>query len=141
MTIMTTQTTKYGMSVTVRLDYDAAVARIRETLGAEGFGVLTEIDVRATLKKKLDVDFRPYIILGACNPPIAHRALTAERDVGLLLPCNVVVYQGDVPGTSVVAAIDPVEQLAVTGRDDIRPLADEVKARLQRALDAVAPAA
>jgi uncharacterized protein (DUF302 family) len=132
------RTTPYGLSVTVPLAYDAAVARVRDALGGEGFGVLTEIDVRATLKKKLDAEFRPYVILGACNPPMAHQALTAERDIGLLLPCNVVVYAGDEPGTSVVAALDPEKQLALTGRTDIAPLAAEVRARLERVLAAVA---
>ena len=106
-------------------------------LGKEGFGVLTEIDVKATLKKKLDVDFRPYVILGACNPPMAHRALSAETAIGLLLPCNVVVYAGDEPGTSVVAVLDAEVQLGVTGRDDLKPIAAEVKSRLGRALNAV----
>jgi uncharacterized protein (DUF302 family) len=134
---MVARTTSYGFGVTVRLPYDDAVARTREALAAEGFGVLTEIDVRATLKKKLDAEFRPYVILGACNPPLAQRALTAELDIGLLLPCNVVVYQGDEPGTSVVAAMDPVEALALTGNEAIRPLATEVRTRLERALAAV----
>lgn len=132
---MTTQTTRYGISRTVPMPYDTAVTRIREELQKEGFGVLTEIDVRATMKKKLDVEFRPYVILGACNPPIAHQALTAERDIGLLLPCNVIVYQGDDPATSVVAVLDPVEQLSLTGRTDIGPLAEQVKAKLTRALE------
>jgi len=135
---MVTQTTAYGMGVTLAVPYEQAVARIREELQKEGFGVLTEIDVRATLQKKIDVDFRPYIILGACNPTLAHQALSAERDIGLLLPCNVIVYAGDTPDTSVVAAMDPVEALALTGRDDIRPLAIEVKGRLTRALEALA---
>ena len=131
---MITQTTPYGLSVEIPLAYDAAVARVREELGKEGFGVLTEIDVRATLKKKLDVDFRPYVILGACNPPLAHRALSQEIDIGLLLPCNVVVYAGDDPSTSVVAAIDPVKQLTITGNDDVEPLANEVRRRLEAVL-------
>ena len=127
----------YGRAGVVALPYEAAVAAVRDALAAEGFGVLTEIDVRATLKKKLDVDFRPYVILGACNPPLAHQALTAEIAIGLLLPCNVVVYAGDDPGTSVVAVLDPVVQLGVTGREDIRPLATDVQAKLLRALNAV----
>ena len=134
---MPRQTTRYGLSTTVRLPYAEAVARTREELAKEGFGVLTEIDVQATLKKKLDADFRPYVILGACNPPFAYRALQAERDVGLLLPCNVVVDAGDEPGTSVVAMLDPEEMLKLTGRDDIADVAEQVKAKLARALDAL----
>ncbi len=134
---MTHGTTTYAMSVELALPYEAAVERTREELSREGFGVLTEIDVRETLKKKLDIDFRPYIILGACNPPLAHQALTAERDIGLLLPCNVIVYQADDEGKSVVAAIDPVTQLGIVGRDDIKPLAREVKTRLGRVLEAL----
>ncbi len=134
---MITQTTPYGIGTTVALDYDRAVERTREELAKEGFGVLSEINVAATLKKKLDVDFRPYVILGACNPPLAHRALTAERDLGLLLPCNVIVYAGDRPGESVVAAMDPVQALALTGNDDIRPIAEDVRKRLTRVLQAL----
>jgi uncharacterized protein (DUF302 family) len=134
---MVTQTTPYGIATTVDLPYERAVERTRQALAAEGFGVLTEIDVAATLKKKLDVDFRPYIILGACNPPLAHRALAAERDIGLLLPCNVVVYAADEPGKSVVAAMDPVAALALTGNEQVRPVATEVRARLERVLAAV----
>jgi len=134
---MVTQTTPYGISTRVALDYSSAVTAIKESLAREGFGILSEIDVSATLKKKLDVDFRPYVILGACNPPLAYQALSAERDIGLLLPCNVIVYAGDEPGHSVIAVLDPVEALRLTGRDDIRPLAEEVRARLVRALDRV----
>jgi uncharacterized protein (DUF302 family) len=129
--------TKYGLKKDVPLTYDQAVERTREELAKEGFGVLTEIDVRQTLKRKLDVDFRPYIILGACNPPLAHQALTVDTDVGLLLPCNVIVYQGEREGTAVVAAIDPVEQLGVTGRADLDTLAREVKQRLTRVLERI----
>jgi len=128
----------YGLSTRVSLPYEEAVELTRARLADEGFGVLTEIDVRATFKKKLDVDFRPYVILGACNPPLAHQALSGELDIGLLLPCNVIVYQGDDPGESTVAAIDPVVQLGVTGNDQIGPLAEEVKTRLVRVLDAIA---
>ena len=135
---MAKQTSDYGLGVTVPLSYDQAVEKTREELAKEGFGVLTEIDVKATLKKKLDVEFRPYIILGACNPPIAHQALSTETDLGLLLPCNVIVYDSDQPGESVVAAIDPVEQLKLTGNPAIEPFAQEVRARLERVLDGVA---
>lgn len=134
---MIEQTTRYGIGITVPLPYERAVERTKEALATEGFGVLTEIDVAATLKKKLDVEFRPYVILGACNPPLAYRALSAERDIGLLLPCNVIVYADDIPGRSVVAAMDPVEALQLSGNNEIGPLADEVKARLIRALAAV----
>lgn len=138
---MIEQTTRYGIGTTVPMDYARAVENVRSALGAEGFGVLTEIDVAATLKAKLGVDFRPYVILGACNPPLAHRALTAERDIGLLLPCNVIVYADDTPGRSVVAAMDPVEALQLTDREDIRPIAEEVRGRLTRVLAAVERAA
>jgi uncharacterized protein (DUF302 family) len=134
---MVEQTTRYGLGTTVRLPYPEAVQRTRDALAAEGFGVLTEIDVRATFRKKLDVDFRPYIILGACNPPLAHQALTMERDVGLLLPCNVVVYAGEEEGTSVVAAMDPEPTLGLTGNSGLTSLAGEVKERLRRVLDGV----
>ena len=132
---------RYGLKAEVALPYERAVERAREELGKEGFGVLTEIDVKGTLKKKLDVEFRPYVILGACNPSLSHQALTAERDIGLLLPCNVVVYASDAPGKSVVAILDAVEQLSLTGRTDIRPLAQEVRARMERVLKGVAQTA
>ena len=124
----------YHISRTIEATFEAAVARVKDALAKEGFGVLTEIDVRATMKTKLDVEFRPYVILGACNPPIAHQALTAERAIGLLLPCNVVVHAADTPGRSVVAVLDPVAQLGIAGRDDIRPLAEQVRALLQGVL-------
>jgi uncharacterized protein (DUF302 family) len=131
---MLEQTTRYGFSKRVGIPFPAAVERVRQELAAEGFGVLTEIDVAATLKQKLDVDFRPYLILGACNPPLAHRGLTAERELGLLLPCNVVVYAGDEDGESVVAAMDPEAALELTGNPQVAEVAREVKARLQRVL-------
>lgn len=127
----------YGFKRTLPMGMDEADARVREELKKEGFGILTEIDVKATLKQKLDVDFRPYRILGACNPPLAHRALSEETDIGLLLPCNVVVYQGDEEGTSVVAILDPVQQLGVAGRADMAPLAEEVRSRMKRVLAAL----
>lgn len=134
---MERETFRYGMKKTLPLPVDRAEARVREELEVEGFGVLTEIDVRATLRKKLDVEFRPYRILGACNPPLAHEALSAETDIGLLLPCNVIVYRGDSDDESVVSVLDPVTQLAVTGRDDIEPLAKEVRERMERVLAAL----
>jgi len=127
----------YGFKRELPVPMEEADRRVREALKKEGFGILTEIDVKATLKQKLDVDFKPYLILGACNPPLAHQALSAEEDIGLLLPCNVVIYEGSAEGTSVVAVINPAVQLAITGRDDIRPLAEEVGTRMRRALDAV----
>lgn len=129
------QTTRYGIGVSVDLPFEQAVARVREELATEGFGILTEIDVRATLRKKLDVEFRPYVILGACNPPMAHKALTAEIDIGLLLPCNVVVYAADEPGRSEVRAMDPAEALQLAGNPDIEGVAGEVKRRLEAALN------
>ena len=134
---MIEQKTRYGMSTTVSLPYELAAERAREALAAEGFGILAEMDIAATLKKKLNVDFRPYVILGACNPPLAHQALQAEPDIGLLLPCNVIVYATDEPGQSVVAAMDPVEALALTGNESIRSIAEDVKARLRRVLESV----
>lgn len=131
----------YGFQVELPVGYERAVTLTREALAERGFGVLTEVDVRATMKKKLDVDFRPYVILGACNPPLAHRALTAETAIGLLLPCNTIVYAGDRPGTSVVAVVDPVTQLGKTGRPDLTPLAMEVRELLRQALERVRHAA
>lgn len=132
-----TSNTSYGLKKILAATMDEANLRVRDELKKEGFGILTEIDVKSTLKEKLDVDFRPYKILGACNPPLAHRALTGETDIGLLLPCNVVVYAGDEPDTTVVAIMDPVLQLGVAGRDDMRPMAEEVKARMERVLAAL----
>jgi uncharacterized protein (DUF302 family) len=116
------------------LDYADAVTRVTEALKTEGFGVITEIDVKATLKKKLDVDFERYVILGACNPPLAHQALQAEPLIGLLLPCNVVVKERP-GGGSIVSALDPREMFKLVGRDDVKPLAAEVTARLERVLE------
>ncbi len=127
----------YGMRRTLDVPFDEADRRVREALKAEGFGILTEIDVRETLKTKLDVDFRPYRILGACNPPLAHRALTAEEQVGLLLPCNVIVYEGRDPHSSVVAILDPRAQLAVAGNPELDALGAEVRSRMERVLAAL----
>lgn len=118
------------------MDYDEAVQRTTEALSEEGFGVLTEIDVRATMKKKLDVDFRRYVILGACNPPLAHQALLAEPFIGLLLPCNVVVAERE-EGGSVVSAVDPKAMFSVVDNDGLGPVAEEVEARLRRVLDRI----
>ena len=126
-----------GMRKKAKGTFDEVLARLPEALKAEGFGVLTRIDVHDTLKAKIGVDFRKYVILGACNPTLAHRALQAETEIGLLLPCNVVVYADDVPGYSVVVAMDPVAALALTGNDAVRPIAADVKSRLQRALESV----
>ena len=134
---MLQHTTRYGLSTTTPLPYEEALERTRESLAEQGFGVLTEIDVAATLRKKLNVEFRPYIILGACNPPLAHRALQAELDIGLLLPCNVVVYAAEDGSHSVVAALDPVEALSLSGNDAIRPIAEEVRGRLECVLATV----
>lgn len=123
----------YGFGVTVGLPYAEAIEATKAALKEEGFGVLTEIDVRATLKEKRGVDFRPYVILGACNPPLAERALAAELDIGLLLPCNVIVYETE--GGSVVQAMDPERALDVAGNESLRPIAGEAKARLRAAMD------
>ena len=112
--------TRYGLKVSVNVPYDVAVAHATDALKSQGFGVLTTIDVRQTLKAKLDRDFRKYVIRGACNPPLADRALHAELDVGLLLPCNVIVYETG-PTTSVVAAMAPLAALGIVG--EIRPSA------------------
>ncbi len=114
--------------------YDEMLERVPEALKAEGFGVLTEIDVKETLKQKIDVDFRRYKILGACNPPLAHRALQSDLDVGVLLPCNVVLYETDDGGT-VVSAVDPAAAIGEFGNDDLRDIAKDVKERLGRVLE------
>jgi uncharacterized protein (DUF302 family) len=122
---------------TVELGFDEVDERVRAALADEGFGVLTEIDVQATLRKKLSVEFRRYEILGACNPSLAHRALEADGDIGLLLPCNVVVQDGDRPGTTIVEVVDPVVQLGMAENLDLGTLAEEVRTRLVRVLTRV----
>lgn len=129
--------TRYGLTVTVPASYEAAIDRVTEALQAEGFGVLTTIDVKATLKKKLDQDFRRYVILGACNPGLAHQALGAELDVGLLLPCNVIVYEVD-ERHSRVAAMAPLAALGLVGENpDLTQVAREADERLRRTLASV----
>jgi len=120
--------TSYTLSATTELGFAEAAERVRDELKADGFGILCEIDVQATLKEKLDVDGEPYLILGACNPPLAHQALEAEPDLGTLLPCNVVVYRRD--GTTHVSAIDAERMLSIVGNDELLPVAAEVRRRL-----------
>jgi uncharacterized protein (DUF302 family) len=126
----------YGTTIKTTLDFDEAVQRTRAALADQGFGVLTEIDVQATLKTKLDQDMEPYLILGACNPQLASQALEVERDIGLLLPCNVVVRRdGDF---TLVQALDPQVMVSLPGRPELQGVADEAAKRLGAALEAVA---
>jgi len=131
------QETNYGLKVTLNVPYETAVLRATDALKAQGFGVLTTIDVQQTLKAKLDRDFRKYVILGACNPTLAVRALDAELDVGLLLPCNVVVYES-APQTSVVVAMAPLAALGIVGNN---PALDEVAREADQRLRAALAAA
>lgn len=125
----------YGFSKTVSLSYERAIEKVTDELKKEGFGILTSIDVKETLKKKLNVDFTKYIILGACNPSFAYEALQTEEQVGLLLPCNVIVYEKE--GTTIVAAFDPLSMANVMDNEDMEPIADQVRAKLLQALNAV----
>ncbi len=125
----------YGYKRQVKLTYEEAVAKTKSELQKQGFGVLTEIDVKATLKKKLNVDFDKYIILGACNPPFAHQALQAERDIGLLLPCNLIVYESG--GKTFVAAAVPTMLMGMVGNDKLRGIAEQVEAKLKKAVDSI----
>ncbi len=126
----------YYYARTVNLSFDEAIERVTETLKEEGFGILTEIDVKETLKKKLDVDFRPYRILGACNPPFAYKALQTENHVGTMLPCNVVVQE--LPSGEVeIAAIDPVASMQAIDNPGLKEIAEEIRQKLRRAVDAV----
>jgi uncharacterized protein (DUF302 family) len=128
--------TNFGFGKPVDLDFDEAITMVTEELGKEGFGVLTEIDVAATLKKKLDKDMRPYRILGACNPALAHQAVSAVPEIGLLLPCNVLVREEE-SGKVDVSFMDPESVLALVELPGVVPLAAEVKGKLQRVLDAL----
>ncbi|MBX2992888.1 MAG: DUF302 domain-containing protein [Bacteroidetes bacterium] len=125
----------YGFTKTTTLQFDQAVEKVTDELKKEGFGVLTTIDVKETMKKKLDVDFRKYVILGACNPPFAFKALQAEKEIGLLLPCNVVVYEEN--GNSTVSIFDPMVMTQILGNDAMKPIAEEVQERLKRVLEAM----
>ena len=125
----------FGIRKVTRSSYDEVLQKIPDLLKAEGFGILTQIDVQETLKQKLGVEFRRYKILGACNPPLAHRAFQAELEIGVMLPCNVIVYEGD-DGKAVVTAIDPMATIAST-HPGLNVIAGEVKFALQRALSAV----
>ena len=129
---------KYGFSRTINLPYQEAVEKTRGALKDEGFGVLCEIDLKDKLKEKLDVDFRKYVILGACNPPLAYQTLQQEIEIGLLLPCNVIVYESDEIGKSVVAAIDAKTMLSVVGGNaTLDAVATEVNERLQRVVNQI----
>lgn len=131
--------TRYGMRVALPISYEEAIDQATAALKAEGFGVLTTIDVKQTIKQKLGKDFRKYVILGACNPPLAYQALSAETDIGLLLPCNVIVYETE-PGHSVVAAVAPLVTMGRVGNEALAPMGQEVDAKLRRviaSLDAV----
>jgi len=123
----------YGFSKKVDCNFESSIEKVTEELQKEGFGILTEIDVKATMKKKLDVDHPNYKILGACNPPLAHKALTEEIEIGLLLPCNVIVYEKD--ANVHVAAIDAKAMFKVVDRDDIEPIADEVSKKLKNVIE------
>jgi uncharacterized protein (DUF302 family) len=133
---MSSITTPYGFGVKVALDHDAAEQRTTGLLKEEGFGILTRIDVQQTLQEKLGVGFRRYVILGACNPSLAHRAFQAELNIGLLLPCNVAVYEDE--GGSVVTFIDPAAAMGFVGNDALTPIAAEARARLLRVRDRLA---
>jgi uncharacterized protein (DUF302 family) len=128
--------TKYGFGKVVAMGFDDALARVTQALQGEGFGLLTDIDVAATMKKKLNQDMQPYRILGACNPPLAHRAIQAEPAIGLLLPCNVVVRQ-DVAGQIHVEFMDPNAVLELVDKPEVKLVAGEVRQRLERVMGAV----
>jgi uncharacterized protein (DUF302 family) len=127
---------KYDLSTTLELPYETAVDAVRAALKEQGFGVLTEIDVQATMREKLDAEMEPYVILGACNPPLAHRALEADRMIGLLLPCNVVV-RADGNDRTLVQALDPAVMITVPEREELRPVAEEAGRRIRAALDSL----
>jgi len=125
----------YGFSKTLDIPFEQAIEKVTSELKKEGFGVLTSIDVKETLKQKINVDFKKYTILGACNPPIAHKALQEEEELGLLLPCNVIVYEKD--NKTNVSFFDPMVMTWVIDNDNMKPIATEVKEKLQKVLEAV----
>ena len=126
---------QYGFSKTIDLTYEQAIEKVTAELKKEGFGVLTSIDVKDTLKQKINVDFKKYTILGACNPPIAHKALQEEEELGLLLPCNVIVYEKE--GKTRVSIFDPMVMTWIIENDNMKSIATEVQERLQRVLNAI----
>ena len=126
---------KYGYKKQVNIPYEQAIEKARKELQEEGFGVLTEIDVKATLKKKMNVDFDNYIILGACNPPFAYQALQAERDIGLLLPCNLIIYETG--GQTVVAAIVPTVAMSIVENEKLHGIALQVEEKLKKVIDSI----
>jgi uncharacterized protein (DUF302 family) len=136
MEVMMERGKEYAFSAVLDTSYEDAVSMVTDALKEEGFGVLTEIDVKATLKKKLNADFRKYVILGACNPPYAHRTLQADLDVGLLLPCNLIVYETD-DRKAYVSALNPISALEIIKNDQIRKIAEEVSAKLKRVIEKV----
>ena len=128
--------TKYAFTKKVNLSYDEAIEKVTDELKKRGFGILTEIDVKETLKKKLDVDFKPYKILGACNPPYAYKSLQAEEQIGLMLPCNVIVYVND-SGETVVAAIDPVASMQAVDNPDLGDVAQTIQEKLKSVIESL----
>jgi len=128
---------KYGFQATVNSGFDDTVASVTSALKAEGFGILTEINMQATLKAKLDVDIEKYMILGACNPPLANQALQLEQTIGLLLPCNVIVYQKEASEQTQVAILDPGLMVQLTENDALKDIADDARARLERVMQAI----
>jgi uncharacterized protein (DUF302 family) len=133
---MATAVQSFGMTRVLQMGFEEALVRIPEALKTGGFGVLTEIDVKDTVRKKLDVDFRRYRILGACNPPLAHQALSANLEVGLVLPCNVIVYEDDA-GKTVVKAVDPMNTMAAQGDTQLREVAAAVRDKLTKVLERI----
>lgn len=127
----------YGTTLVLQRPFDETVTAVRAVLADQGFGVLTEIDVRATMKSKLDIDVPGQVILGACNPPLAHRALELEPSIGLLLPCNVVIREGEGGGGTIVEAIDPAMLVVLTANPELEPVANEVAGKLAAAMSAL----